>query len=121
MADKSVASSYVREARRVRNLLFQVRDWKVTTSIITYELGYMIRQLFYADVYPARAEGHRLQAKSDIIDVITQIEALCQDMVWDFDELRIQGAEKFLERMKQIQAQRAGGDTSKLQSSEPSS
>lgn len=104
----SVAGAYIREARRIRNTVLGQRDWKITTAIITYELGAVVKALFYAEVYPDKSVGYKLQAKSEIMDVIAQVETLCQDQAWDFDELRIQGAEKFKERMEHVQTARTG-------------
>ncbi len=89
----------IKKGIQFRNKAFGSESWKDVSTIITYEWGFVLKSLFYADFGDRVDSTHLAYAKSEMLDVMAQIDVLCQILGWDFDDLRRDGAEKFLTRM----------------------
>ena len=71
--------------------------------ILTYELGRMINSAYYSIRFPEDKSIHLKLAKIEMGDLITQIQMFCQEVGWDFDEVRKEGLEHIKERYKEFE------------------
>jgi len=79
-----------------------------TTTIMTYELGSVVRalvrrrvKLTYGDDKGARA--YEAEAKIELADLLTQVYVLAEQMGWKRIDLENDGKERFEERMREIE------------------
>lgn len=71
-----------------------------TTNVLTYELGDLVKNLFYAKIYPERKQMHMIEAKIALMDLLTQCMIICDREGWNFNELVLMGAERIIERIE---------------------
>lgn len=71
-------------------------------SIILYELGDLAKNLVYAARFPDHAKAHGEDAKLAMADLITMLHALCIEMGWDFEELRLLGLRRLANRYREF-------------------
>ncbi len=75
-------------------------DWRNVAIILSYELGYLNRELFYASFTNGDLKkGHLLYAGSELSDLITQAHVLAEMLGLDWEQLQSDGAERFLDKM----------------------
>lgn len=79
-----------------------------TTTIMTYELGSIIRALIYAKHEHSQGNvvsvnAYLTTARIGLADLITQARLLAEQMGWKWFELENDGEERFRERMKEIE------------------
>lgn len=80
----------------------------LTTSLMTYELGTMVRQVVYGlsaleNVGDAKlAKAYFDFARTEMEDLVTQCEVLCQRMGWLWSDILRIGPERMAERMLSI-------------------
>lgn len=84
-----------------------------TTTIMTYELGSMIRALTKARNKSAYCDkdGERAylaEAKVELADLLTQGYLLAEQMGWKRIDLENDGKERFIERMEEYRKELAG-------------
>lgn len=72
-----------------------------TLGILTYELGRVFENLLKADVY-GKPQAYLGDARYEMSDLISMTRLLCEQMDWDFEELKILGEERYLARMEDI-------------------
>ena len=77
-----------------------------TTTIMTYELGSLIRALCKARVRRAwgdekGARAYEAEGRIELSDLITQCRFLAEQKGWGELQLRTDGEERFLERMRE--------------------
>ena len=83
-----------------------IYDPYYTATILNYEAGYIVRNLFYAHtagVTPSEQverNGHVANAKVELADLITQARVLCAVYDWNFNELIETGEQKLAERVE---------------------
>ena len=70
-----------------------------TSNILTYELGDLVKNLFYASIYSDRKKFHMIEARTAMTDLLTQCQVICDREGWNFDELRKIGIERCIERI----------------------
>lgn len=80
-----------------------------TTNIMTYELGSLIRALVRRHIKVSQhdekgANSYLQEARIELADLITQCRVLAEEMGWKWFELKIDGHERFVERMQEIRA-----------------
>ena len=76
-----------------------------TTTIMTYELGSIIRALVKAQVYSTKgddktAQAYLQEARVELSDLITQAYFLAEQEGWKRIDLENDGYERFCERME---------------------
>ena len=69
-----------------------------TTTVLSYEVGSMLQQAFYAQKLPAEAIARLGFFDSELIDAIAQLVLICESRGKDFEEMKKLGVEKALER-----------------------
>jgi len=79
-----------------------------TTTIMTYELGGMIKSLVYADHKKRQGQeksyrARMADARIGLADLITQCHVLAEQLGWKMIDLRNDGMERFEERMREIE------------------
>ncbi len=70
--------------------------------ILTYELGNAVKSIYYSRRFPSDKDLHLANAKLELSDLITQIHMLCQELGFNFHELRNLGLEHVKERYKEF-------------------
>lgn len=71
-----------------------------TTNILVYEVGDLVKMLFYSRVYPERKKILMIEAKIALSDILAQCHVICEREDWNFIELDILGIERLHERIK---------------------
>ena len=71
--------------------------------IITYELGDLNRDLFYARHFQDERKAHLANAKLSIADLFTQLSLLCRDLGFKEIELRKLGWRHLQERLEELE------------------
>lgn len=71
-----------------------------TTNVINYELGDLVKMLFYSKLYPDRKRAYMIEAKIAMSDLITQCRLLCMREGWNFEELMTLGDGRMRERVQ---------------------
>lgn len=71
-----------------------------TANIMIYELGDLVKMLFYSKVYPDRKTINMIEAKIALSDLLAQCHVVCEREGWNFVELDILGKERLHERIK---------------------
>lgn len=71
--------------------------------IITYELGDLNRDLFYARHFSDERKAHLANAKLSIADLFTQLSLLCRDLGLKEIELRKLGWHHLQERLEELE------------------
>jgi hypothetical protein len=71
-------------------------------AIISYELGDLIRDLFYANRFPEERWAHLANAKLSLADVFTQLSILCRELGFNEEEIRKLGWEHLRERFEEF-------------------
>jgi hypothetical protein len=72
--------------------------------IITYELGDLCRDLFYARHFVGERKAHLANAKLSLADLFTQLSLLCRDLGFDEKELRELRQQHLQERFKELRS-----------------
>ena len=72
-----------------------------TTAVLSYEVGRMLEQAMYMMWKPEDKIIRRGFFKSELMDAITQCELICESLGVSFDEMRLLGKEKAMERFTQ--------------------
>lgn len=87
-----------------------IYDPYITSTIINYEAGHLVRNCFYAylaghtpDEEQLRS-GHLANARVELSDLITQARVLAEVLGWDFSELVSTGEAKLQERIDTYKA-----------------
>ena len=98
-----------------RSSLAKPNDPIWTTTIMTYELGSVIRALTKARNKRAFKDekGERAyiaEARIELADMITQAYLLAEQMEWDIIDLENEGKARFEERMKEYNEDMAKGN-----------
>ena len=70
-----------------------------TATILTYEVGDLMKMLVYSGLYPERKRAYMIEGKISMMDVITQCQIICDREGWDFNELKRIGSERAIERI----------------------
>ena len=70
-----------------------------TASIVTYENGDLVKNLFYSKIYPERKKAYMIEAKIAMMDLLTQCRVICDREGWDFNTLISTGTERMIERI----------------------
>jgi len=70
-----------------------------TTNIATYELGDLVKNLFYCKIYPEKKEYHMIEAKISMTDLLIQCKTICEREGWDFAEMIDIGEKRMIERI----------------------
>jgi len=70
-----------------------------TTNIVMYELGDLVKNLFYSKIYPEKKEYHMVEAKIAMTDLLIQCKTICEREKWDFNELVDIGEKRMIERI----------------------
>lgn len=70
-----------------------------TSNVLTYELGDLVKNLFYSKIYPDRKKFHMIEAKTAMTDLLTQCQVICDREGWDFKELCEMGVARLIERI----------------------
>ncbi len=78
-----------------------------TCNVLSYEVGELIKCLIYSRHRQENEDdrGHRaytVLGRIALADALTQCRLLAEEMAWDFEELLVDGKERFLERMSEI-------------------
>jgi NTP pyrophosphatase (non-canonical NTP hydrolase) len=78
-----------------------------TTTIMTYELGSLIRSLVKARLKGKKGDecgrkAYLAEAKIELADLLTQSHFLAEQMGWKVFELEKDGYQRFCERMKEM-------------------
>ena len=78
-----------------------------TTTIMTYELGSLIRALVRAGVKSTYGDkdgekSYLAEARIELADLITQTRLLIEQMGWKQVDLENDGEERFCERMEEL-------------------
>lgn len=76
-----------------------------TTSIMTYELGSVIKALVYAEHSQLEEDTRKayvVSAYLDFVDLITQARILAEQLDWDWSIAVSFGEERFDERMQEL-------------------
>ncbi len=89
----------IRKGLLIRTSLFGEQTWQETCLFLLKEFGRMVDSLLYIRFGDKPEIAGDAYAKSEVMDMLTQIDIMCQIRGWDFDDLRREGAEKFLTRM----------------------
>lgn len=83
-----------------------IYDGFVTSTIINYEAGHLVRNCFYASMIDAGREDEELlkagwlaNGRVELSDLITQARVLAAVYGWDWDELVDTGEAKLTERI----------------------
>ena len=71
-----------------------------TASIMTYELGDLVKMLFYSKVYPKDKDVYMIEAKISLSDILAQCHVICEREGWNFIEIDILGKERLFERVQ---------------------
>lgn len=74
-------------------------------NVLSYELGQAIRSAVYALATKQGLEverAHMANMRIEIADLITQCRVLAQERSWEWDELLVDGEERFYERMTEL-------------------
>ena len=79
-----------------------------TTTIMTYELGSVVRGLVKARLKRLSGDhkgekAYLAEARIELADLITQCHFLAEQMKWDRADLIQDGVERFEERMREIE------------------
>lgn len=79
-----------------------------TTTIMTYELGSLIRALVRARAKSAWGDhksekAYLAEARIEAADLLTQLRFLAEQMGWKMIDLENDGQERFCERMDQLE------------------
>lgn len=91
------------------NELFELRKKEKPNNlegrlcILSYELGRMINSAYYSIRFPKDKAIHLKLAKIEMGDLITQIQILCQELNWDFEEVRREGLSHIKERYEEFE------------------
>ena len=70
-----------------------------TANVATYELGDLIKRLFYAQIYPDR-RNCLIEAKIAMSDLIAQCHIICKREKWNFAEIETLGINRAHERIQ---------------------
>lgn len=70
-----------------------------TTAVLSYEVGRMIEHAMYMMWYPETSKVRMGFYKSELIDAIAQLVAICESLGLDFEEQKQMGIEKMMERL----------------------
>lgn len=70
----------------------------MTTTVLSYEVGAMLQQAFYAQKLPDEASVRLGFFDSELMDAIAQLVLICESRGKDFEEMKQLGIEKALER-----------------------
>lgn len=85
----------------------RMKEKKNTTegrlNIMTYELGKTVHSVYYALRFPDNKNVHLKEAKLELGDLITQIHMLCQELGFEFDDVRSLGLEHIKERYEEFE------------------
>lgn len=71
-----------------------------TTNVLTYELGDLVKNLFYSKIYPERKKFHMIEAKTAMTDLLTQCRVISDREGWNFDEMVKMGVDRMIERIE---------------------
>jgi hypothetical protein len=71
--------------------------------IITYEMGDLTRDIFYANRFPEEREAHLANVSLSIADLLVQLSLLCKELGLDEEELRRLGWNHLQERYQEFQ------------------
>ena len=71
-----------------------------TSSVMTYELGDLVKMLFYSKVRPWGARAYMIEAKISLSDLLAQIIILCEREKWDFEEVKKLGIDRAIQRIE---------------------
>lgn len=71
--------------------------------ILSYELGRAINSIYYSIRFPNDKSTHLKLARIEVGDLITQIQVLCQELGWDFEEVRREGLQHTEERYQDFE------------------
>ncbi len=72
-------------------------------NIVTYELGKAVHSIYYSLRFPNDKNVHLKEAKLELGDLITQINMLCQELGFEFDDVRSLGLEHIKERYEDFE------------------
>jgi hypothetical protein len=80
-----------------------------TVSVMTYELGSLMRALIRASVKQAQGEtksanAYRAEAMGELSDVVSQCRLLMEQMNWKPVDVQNFGFERFCQRMQELAA-----------------
>jgi len=75
------------------------------STIMTYELGDLVKSLVYAEVRRDCEAAYLAEARIALADIITQTYILAEVLGADWQDLRLDGEERFRERMTELKAQ----------------
>jgi len=70
--------------------------------IITYELGDLYRDLFYAYRLPNEKRAHLANAKLDLGELFVQLSILCKELGFDEKELRELGWQHLKDKFEEL-------------------
>ena len=70
-----------------------------TTNVATYELGDLVKNLFYCKIYPEKKDYHIIEAKIAMTDLLIQCKTICEREGWDFNEMVDTGEKRMIERI----------------------
>lgn len=80
-------------------ILLQDEDSLQIANIVTYELGDLIKKLFYAKIYPKRQEVCLIEARIAFSDLIAQCHLICKREGWNFAEVESLGLSRAYEKI----------------------
>lgn len=95
--------------RRFYNEIFELRmkEKKNTLegrmNILTYEWGNAVQRIYYSIRFPDDKEIYLKDAKLKLGEVLTMFQMLCQELGFDFEEVREQGLEHTKERYEDFE------------------
>lgn len=72
-------------------------------NIITYEWGKTVQNIYYALRFPDDKNIYHRDARLELGDMITMVQMLCQELGFDFGELREEGLRHLKERYNEFE------------------
>lgn len=73
------------------------------TSILSYEVGEVVKNIVYANRFNDKREAYLAYAKSGIHDIIVQAELLCRQLGMNYEQTCDDAWDKLAERFKDFQ------------------
>ncbi len=72
-----------------------------TVAVLSYEVGKMLEQAMYISWHRGDAIEVKVRRgflKSELMDVLAQLQLICDSLDCDFEEMKVMGMEKAMER-----------------------
>ena len=79
-------------------------------NIVTYELGSLVKCLLYANRYKDKSTLYLAYARTELGDLLVQLQLLCEKKGWNMAVLLREGAENMRIKLEEYQAHKMKGE-----------